>query len=311
MKNYYIENAIKTRAVYCTDEGLVFVEDLVEKQILYKFDILGDRYKYLLYEWNIRPCFFFSPDEKWLIITYGIGYIYFVELASGMIYEKIRLFEDVDYDIHSFEDIDTCCYYNEYTQVDFSSSGHYMCARVRGDFDPQESDGRTTMFNPIFFRSVFVFDMKTREVVFKYSYPEAEEYKATSLGTIAFSPDEKLLVTGVFGGQVKVFDLLSSEELACLEQLEWVSEPRDIDNRRLVVFLNNNEFLYVNKEKQLVWVVRNGFNNWYIKAKIIREEMVSVRTLFDIEYDRIQNVIKCYGWEKEPICIIKLQEMVS
>lgn len=310
MKNYYIENAIKTRAVYCTDEGLVFVEDLVEKQILYKFDIFGDRYKYLLYEWNIRPCFFFSPDEKWLIITYGIGYIYFVELASGMIYEKIRLFEDVDYDIHSFEDIDTCCYYNEYTQVDFSSSGHYMCARVRGDFDPQESDGRTTMFNPIFFRSVFVFDMKTREVVFKYSYPEAEEYKATSLGTIAFSPDEKLLVTGVFGGQVKVFDLLSSEELACLEQLEWVGEPCDIDNRRLVVFLNNNEFIYVNKEKQLVWVVRNGFNNWYIKTKIIREEMASVRTLFDIEYDRIQNVIKCYGWKKEPICIIKLQEVV-
>lgn len=306
MKSYYMENSIKTRAAYCTGEGVVFVEDLVRKQILFRIDIFGDRYKFLLYEWNIRPCFFFSPDEKWLIITYGMGYIYFVELATGMICERIRLFEDVDYDTISFEDLDTCCYYNEYTQIDFSASGRYMSARVRGDFDPQESDGRTIMFEPVFFRSVFVFDMKTREWIFKYSYPETEEYTATSLGTIAFSPDEKLLVTGVFGGQVKVFDLLLGKEIACLEQLEWVSEPCDIDNRHLVVFLNNNEFLYVNKEKELVWVVLNGFNNWYIKTKIIREEIVSRRTVFDIEYDSIHNIIKCYEWEKEPFCIIAL-----
>lgn len=297
---------MKTRAAYCTDEGIVFVEDLVRKQILYKIDIFGDRYKYLLYEWNIRPCFFFSPDEKWLIITYGMGYIYFVELASGIICERMRLFDDVDYDVNSFEDIDTCCYYNEYTQIDFSASGRYMSARVRGDFDPQESDGRTIMFEPVFFRSVFVFDMKTRELIFEYSYPEAEEYKAASLGTIAFSPDEKLLVTGVFGGQVKVFDLLSGKEIACLEQLEWVSEPCDIDNRHLVAFLNNNEFLYVNKERELVWVVLDVFNNCYIKTKIIRKEIVSLRTLFDIEYDSIQNIIKCYGREREPFCIIAL-----
>ena len=162
-----MENSIKTRAAYCTGEGVVCVEDSVRKQILFKIDIFGDRYTYLLYEWNIRPCFFFSPDEKWLIITYGMGYIYFVELATGMICERIRLFEDVDYDANSFEDLDTCCYYNEYTQIDFSASGRYMSARVRGDFDPQESDGRTIMFEPVFFRSVFVFDMKTRKLIFE------------------------------------------------------------------------------------------------------------------------------------------------
>lgn len=162
-----MENSIKTRAAYCTGEGVVCVEDSVRKQILFKIDIFGDRYTYLLYEWNIRPCFFFSPDEKWLIITYGMGYIYFVELATGMICERIRLFEDVDYDANSLEDLDTCCYYNEYTQIDFSASGRYMSARVRGDFDPQESDGRTIMFEPVFFRSVFVFDMKTRKLIFE------------------------------------------------------------------------------------------------------------------------------------------------
>lgn len=308
MKDYYTKNSIKTKAAYCIDEGVVFVEDLVQKQILYKIDIFGKKYKYLLYEWNIRPCFFFSPDEKWLIITYGMGYVYYVELATGTICERIRLFENVDYDANYFEDIDTCCYYNEYTQIDFSTSGRYMCARVRGDFDPQDSDGRAIMFEPVFFRSVFVYDMKTREEIFKYTYPETEEYKATSLGTIAFSPDEKLFVTGVFGGQVKVFELLSGKEIACLEQLEWVAEPRDIDNRCLVEFLNNNEFLYVNNEKELVWVVLNGFSNWHIKTKIIRDEIVSIRTLFDIEYDSVKNEIKCYGWEKELICIIELEK---
>ena len=306
MKNYYVENSLKTRAAYCTDEGIIFVEDLIQNQILYKIDIFGDRYNYLLYEWDIRPCFYFSPDEKWLIITYGMGYIYFVELASGMICERIRLFRDVDYDTNSFEGLDTCCYYSEYTQIDFSATGHYMSARVRGDFEPQESDGRRIMFEPVFFRSVFVFDMTTRELIFDYSYPVNEKYKATSLGTIAFSPDEKLLVTGVFGGQVKVFDLLSGKEIACIEQLEWVGEPCDIDNRHLVVFLNNNEFLYVNRGKELVWIVLDGFHNWYEKTKIIREEIVSLRTLFDIEYDSIQNTIKCYGREKEPCCIITL-----
>ncbi len=306
MKNYYTENSRKTRASYCTDEGVVIVEDLEQKQILYKIDVFGTRYEYLLYEWNIRPYFTFSPNEKWLIITYGMGYIYFVELASGTICEKIRLFEDIDYDVNSFEDIDTCCYYNEYTQIDFSAFGRYMPVRVRGDFDPQESDGRIIMFEPMFFRSVFVFDMKTRELVFEYSYPEAEEYKATSLGTVAFSPDEKLFVTGVFGGQVKVFDLSSGKEVACLEQLEWASEPCDIDNRHLVVFLNNSEFIYVNKEKELVCVALDIFDNWYIKFKIVREELASLRTVFDIEYDSLENIIKCYGKAKEPICAIGL-----
>lgn len=89
MKNHYIENAIKTRAVYCTDEGVVFVEDLVRKQILYKFDIFGDRYKYLLYNWLIGPCFFFSPDEKWLIITYGMGIrliVFFISRSNQFLY---------------------------------------------------------------------------------------------------------------------------------------------------------------------------------------------------------------------------------
>lgn len=306
MKNYYAENAMKTRASYCTDEGIVLVEDLERKQILYKFDIFGDRYQYLLYEWNIIPSLFFSPDEKWLIITYGMGHIYFVELATGKICEKVCLFDDIDYDRDSFKDLDTCCYYNEYTQIDFSASGRYMSARVRGDFDPQESDGRKIMFEPVFFRSVFVFDMNTRALVFEYSYPEAENYKATSLGTIAFSPDEKLFVTGAFGGQVKVFDLLKRKEIACIERLQWVAEPCDIANRKLVVFLDNQEFVYVNMERELIHVVLDASHNCRIKAKIVREELASLRIVFDIEYDSLQNRIQCFGRKKELVCSIDL-----
>lgn len=73
-----------------------------------------------------------------------------------------------------------------------------------------------------------------------------------------------------------------------------------------MVFLNDNEFLYVNEEKELVWIVLEGFNKWHIKTKIIREEIRSVRTLFDIEYDRIQDTIQCYGEGKKPICTISL-----
>ena len=55
------------------------------------------------------------------------------------------------------------------------------------------------------------------------------------------------------------FDLLLGQEIATLEQLEWVGESCDIDNRRLVVFLSNNEFLYVNRDKELVWVGKSPY----------------------------------------------------
>lgn len=307
MKDYYAENAMKTMAAYCTEEGIVIVEDLAQNQIIYKIDIFGDRYKYLQYEWDITPYFSFSPDGKWLVITYGMGYIYFVELASGIIREKIRLFKEVDYSTASFEDIDTCCYYNIYTRIDFSTSGRYMAARVRGDFDPQDSDGRTLMFEPIYFRSAFVFDMETRKMIFYYSYPEEEKYKARSLGTIAFSPDDKLLVTGVFGGPVKVFELISGKESASFEMLEWVSAPRDIDNRKLVAFLNDKEFVFVNKERELVWAISDETGSWDVKTKIAAKELVAFgNNIFDIEYDRAQKSISCYGGRKDEGCVIAL-----
>lgn len=52
-----------------------------------------------------------------MIITYGMGYIYFVDLTSGKVFEKMRLFEEIDYELNSFENVDTCCYYNEYTRI--------------------------------------------------------------------------------------------------------------------------------------------------------------------------------------------------
>lgn len=132
----------QTKVAYCTDEGIVLVEDLVQKQILYKFDIFCDRYQYLLYEWNIIPKFVF------------------------------------------------------------------------------------------------------------------------------------------------------------FESLEWVSAPLDIDNRKLVTFLNNNEFIYVNKEKELVWVKQDICGQWKIKTKIVREEIASFKNIFDIEYDSVENAILCYEGEK-------------
>ncbi len=39
----------------------------------------------------------------------------------------------------------------------------------------------------------------------------------------------------------------------------------------------------------------------------MREELTSLRTVFDIEYDSAQNIIKCCADAKEPICNIKLK----
>lgn len=180
MKDYYAENAMKTMAAYCTEEGIVIVEDLAQNQIIYKIDIFGDRYKYLQYEWDITPYFSFSPDDK-------------------------------------------------------------------------------------------------------------------------------LLVTGVFGGPVKVFELISGKESASFEMLEWVSAPLDIDNRKLVVFLNDKEFVFVNKERELVWAISDETGSWDVKTKIAAKELVAFgNNIFDIEYDRTQKSISCYGGRKGEGCVIAL-----
>lgn len=92
--------------------------------------------------------------------------------------------------------------------------------------------------------------------------------------------------------------MLSGKELAFFESLEWVSAPLDIDNRKLVTFLNNNEFIYVNKEKELVWVKQDICGQWKIKTKIVREEIASFKNIFDIEYDSVENAILCYEGDK-------------
>ena len=311
--NYYVKSNSNTKAVYCTGDGTVIIQDLVKNSTLFEINIFGEKYKYLEREWNIFPYFSFSPDEKWLIASYGIGYIYFIELESGKICKHIRLFEDVDYNTKSFEEIDTCCYYNEYTRIDFSSSGQYMVARVRGDFDPQESDGRQNMFEPIYFRSVFIFDMQTLKMIFKYNYPEGEKYGPMSLATIAFSPDEKLFVTGVLGGQIKIFDLLTGKEIAQQDNLEWIADSTGIDHRNLISFVNNRELVYVNIKKELVYLAIEQTENLREICKYFRDELIANKIIYDIEFDAINNAVNCYGENKtDLICsyIIKVNSII-
>ena len=137
--------------------------------MLFTIDVLGENYEEWKYEWCVEPRLVFSPTNKILAVSYGMGWVYLIDISMKCICKHFRFFPEVNYENTSFQDIDMCCYYNEYTQLDFSHSGKYLAIRVRGLYDPQESDGRSDLFTPIYMRSVFVVDMDINEEVFRYS----------------------------------------------------------------------------------------------------------------------------------------------
>lgn len=238
--------------VYCTDTGILKAENRKDVKESFDVNLFDNRYQYLLEQWDVGPQIFLTQDSKYIVVTYGIGYVYFILLSEKRTVKSFRLFPNIHYENDSFKSVDMCCYYQERTQVNFSSTGHYAAIRVTGIFDPQESDGRKKIFTPVYFRSVFVIDLLNLEVCFQEKYGNVRGNR--NLASLAFSPNDDYLVTGVLGDVVKVFCLRSGKCLGEFSSLVWISDPCKIRDCPLIAFLDENSFVYVNKDSDIIRV---------------------------------------------------------
>lgn len=217
----------------------------------YSLFLFEKNFEYLYMEWNVCPKLYITPDSNYCIITYGAGYLFFVDLQGRKVVKEYCLFPEVNYSNDSFQKIDWCCYYNEHTRVDFSESGKYAVVRVRGDFDPQESDGRDNLFTPVYFCSFFIIDLCSFEICFSDDFGDiCSDYK--NIGAIAFNKSETLIAVGTFGSAIKIFNLITGKCVDTLYSLMWMPDPLNLINCPLMCFFNDDTLIFVNKDKNIV-----------------------------------------------------------
>ena len=241
------------------DNWIISIDSIGEVHIIskkyeatsYSLLLFEDNFEYLYMEWNVCPKLYITPDANYCIVTYGVGYLFFIDLQGRKVVKEYHLFPEVDYSNDSFQEIDWCCYYNEHTRVDFSESGKYAVVRVRGDFDPQESDGREDLFTPVYFCSFFIIDLCSFEICLSDDFGDVcNAYK--NIGAIAFNKSETLIAVGAFGSVIKIFNLTSRKCIDTLCSLMWMPDPLNLINCPLMLFLNDNILIYVNKDKNIV-----------------------------------------------------------
>lgn len=248
--------------VECGDDGMISIKRK-EKAGAYFFKLFYENYQYLRKQWAVETRMFFTLDLNYLIVTYGIGYVYTIDLNSMELVRSWKLFQDISYEDDSYQNIDLCCYYNEATEVDFSPWGRYAILRVRGDYDPQEGDGRTEIFTPVYFSSVFLVDLQTLELVFQYDSSDMQErYSEKNVAVAAMDSSEKKLLVGALGNDLKLFDVSEGCEIGTFKKLAWIPDPLDIRKCQLAVFMDENRFAYVNEAYNIAVVVKQADERW-------------------------------------------------
>lgn len=235
----------------CQEDGTIKITKKKENEV-HILHLFGEKFQYLYGVWKVAPHFYCPKNYPVLIVTYGIGYVYFISLERCELVKQIRLFQEVSYEDDSYLEVDLCCYYNEKTQVTFSPTEKYMEIRVRGDYDPQVEDGidEDELFTPIYFRSVFLVDMETLELCFHYDFRDVPESSGRNAAVVAFSPDEKFLVVGALGNALKVFQISSKMECGVPMFIQWVPDPLGIRDCPLVHFLDHENFVYPNRQHE-------------------------------------------------------------
>jgi len=277
-------------SVNFTDEGFINVENKTDTNKSFYIHLFQYRYQYLYTEWWAFPQAFFTPDLKYVIVTYGIGYVYFISLSEKRVVKFFKLFSDISYEDDSFEEIETCCYYDERTQVDFSNTGRYAAIRVRAIFDPQAAGAEKVIFTPVYFSSVFIVDLYNLELCFYEYYNDVqEEYK--NLASIAFSPNDNYIAMGALGTIVKVFCIANKKCLGKFSSLVWISDSTAIKDCHLIAFLDENNFVYVNKDNDIIKVSLQQ-NGQFVQSGIIKTNYDKPLYIQKIELN--ENEIICY-----------------
>lgn len=285
-----------------TELGMLHIENKIDPKKSFEINLFKSpqHYQYLRAEWLLVPQVFLTPNSKYVIATYGIGYVYFILLSEKRIEKFFRLFSCVNYEHNSFEEIDTCCYYDELTQVDFSNTGRYVAIRVRGNYDPQCADGLEVIFTPVYFRSIFIIDLLNLELCFYEDYNNVQsEYK--NLASIAFSPNDNYIAMGALGTIVKVFCITSGECLGEFSSLVWISDSCGIRDCPLISFLDENNFVYVNKDSDIIKVSLQQ-NGQFVQSGIIKTAVPHPQAVDEELYDKWKYIKKIEIKENKILC---------
>ena len=143
--------------------------------------------------------------------------------------------------------------------------------RVRGDFDPQEEDGRREHFTPQYFRSVSVIDMERRTLAFTRSF-EDEHPGHENLAALAFHPAEELLAVGAPGGRFRLLSLPEGETAGEFSSLIWVPDPLGVRHRDLIRFVDDDTLVYLSGERTASRLRRETDGLWRPDGVLSPEE---------------------------------------
>lgn len=247
--------------VLCDEEGSIIITNKEINQIRIIHNLFGKDYYYKYTQWGVTARIYFTPDCRYIIVTYGVGHIYLIDACTAKIIKRIVLFPQISYDDKSYQLIELECYYNEYTRVDFSNTGRYAAIRVRGDYDPQGADGdNIELTTPLYLRSVFLFDLNTLEICFKETFDDVKERGGRNIASIAFSPQDNYFVVAALGNQIKIFSLNDNSCVGNYMSLCWIPDPCNIDNCRLICFLDEDNFIYVNNNYNIQRITKKGID---------------------------------------------------
>ena len=109
----------------CREDGRIVVTQGGEERAV--LDLFGERFAEQTGWWGVEVRLGFSPGGDWLAVSYGLGHVYLAEPETGQAAARFMLFDEVRYEDESYQDIDTYCYYNEHTRLDFSQIGRASC----------------------------------------------------------------------------------------------------------------------------------------------------------------------------------------
>lgn len=294
--------------VACDEEGVISIKNK-ENEDINVFRLFNDKFQYLYEQWWVEPRLFLAKKYDYLIVTYGIGHVYLIELKNMEIVRRFQLFPEISYEDDSYQKIDTGCYYHETTEVDFSASEKYAVIRVRGDYDPQESDGRKELFTPIYFSSVYLLDLQTLEIVFHYDGNDMEEQGYNkNMAVIAMNPSESQLLVGALGNDLKLFDIKNTYEIQTFKGLAWRGDPCDVRKCPFAVFINDNNLAYLNTDYNIAVYTKREDAEWSFSqiidtdCEVIRNGEKRKCDFSRLEYDK---------YTKEFICDSKLRYKIE
>lgn len=286
----------KRYSAQCLEDGTIVVKEEPEGKEKFRLCLFGQEFRRPLHMQQdaMLPTPYITADDRLLIVGFGMGYLFFINLADGAVIKYMKLFPEVTYEDASYGEIDVQGYYSFETRLDLSGDGRYAVIRVRGEYDPQSGDGE---FSPVYVRSFFLMDMGSLEIVFSDDYGDIPDNGYLNLGVAVFSPDSRFLAVASLGGVLKLFDLEEKREVYRYEAIEWIPYSGAIQHRNLAVFTENRTFVLINKEKCLVKVRMGPDGSWREEQVTeVASFMPSERefTVFDIGYDAERREIVCH-----------------